>query len=28
MAHEEAAAFTARFAGDVGRSLRELGVVK
>ncbi len=28
MAHEEAAAFTAGFAGDVGRSLRELGVIK
>jgi tripartite-type tricarboxylate transporter receptor subunit TctC len=28
MAHDEAAAFTASFAGDVGRSLRELGVIK
>jgi tripartite-type tricarboxylate transporter receptor subunit TctC len=28
MAHEEAAAFTTSFAGDVARSLRELGVIK
>jgi len=28
MAHEEAATFTAAFAGDVARSLRELGVIK
>ena len=28
MAHDEAATFTASFAGDVGRSLRELGVIK